>query len=177
MIIFPEKLTARDIRTLKAGAVTAVGILLFTISSSCLENWRQIRKSLSKKKTELETLVSPETGQASLISIVPVFAMPQYEEKQRFLFRNKLMEQFKKAGIKTEPLEILTRRKNTGNSGCDLLLVKCSSEKCKFAQILDFLATLKENPYLAAVEELNIKCDPNKRENFELNIVVSTFVK
>jgi len=177
MEILPKKLSAKDMRALKIGAVAVAVILLFVISSSWLKNWRHMRKSLSEKRAELKTIVSPEAKQAGLLAIVPVFELPHTGGKQKFLFRNKLKEQLNKAGIKSRPLEILAGRKSTSNVNYNLLRVKCSSEKCTFSQILNLLAVLKENPYLAGIEELNIKCDPKKREEFKLNIVVSTFVK
>ena len=33
------------------------------------------------------------------------------------------------------------------------------------------------NVYAHAIEELKIKCDPKKRQEFKLDIVVSTFVR
>ena len=54
--------------------------------------------------------------------------------------------------------------------------MKCSG-KCKFAQILDLLASLKENPYLVGIEEMRIKCDTKNRQEIELDLTVSTFAK
>ena len=113
--------------------------------------------------------------------MVPVFETPQAEEKQKFLFRDKLHEQLKKAGINTEPLQFLPVRKPEGVS-YKVLKIKCKG-KCKFDQLLDFLANLKENPYLVGVEELQIQCDtkepPEKRKDkeIEIDLTVSTFVK
>ena len=177
MEILPKTLSSKDIRALKIGALVLIGILVFAISSSWLKNWHRVRKSLWQKRTELKTLVSSEAKQAGMLAIVPVFEMPQTEEKQKFLFRNKLQEQFKKAGITTKPLEIRTNKKSAKNGGYNLLRVKCSSEKCKFSQILDLFGALKENSYLAGIEELNIKGDSKKPEDFKLDIVLSTFVK
>jgi hypothetical protein len=60
------------------------------------------------------------------------------------------------------------------------LKVKCKG-KCKFDQLLDFLAGLKENPYLVGVEELRVTCDtkvpPEKRNQVEIDLTVSTFAK
>lgn len=172
-----KRLNKKDIRAVKTGCIVVAGIVLFAVSSTFLENWQRTRKLLSEKQTELKTIVLPEAKLAGLTAVVPVFEIPQNEEKQKFLFRNKLKEQLKKAGIKTKPLKILTNRKNSNHPEYKLLYVKCSSEACAINQIFDLLASLKENPYLAGIEELNIRCDPKNREKFNLDIILSTFVK
>ena len=103
------------------------------------------------------------------------------EDKQKFLFRDKLHEQLKKAGITTDPLQFLPVRKPRGVP-YRVLKIKCKG-KCKLEQLLDFLANLKENPYCVGVEELRIQCDtkepPEKRKDkqIEIDLTVSTFVK
>jgi len=104
-----------------------------------------------------------------------VFEMPQKEETQRFLFRDKLNEQLKKAGIKNQPLQVASIGKS-GQAGYRLLRLKCSA-KCRFTQVLDLLADLKDNPYLVGVEELRIRCDKKKPQEVDLDLTVSTFVK
>jgi hypothetical protein len=54
--------------------------------------------------------------------------------------------------------------------------LKCSA-KCRFGQALDLLADLKDNPYLAGIEEFKMECDQKKRQDVKLDITVSTFVK
>jgi hypothetical protein len=49
--------------------------------------------------------------------------------------------------------------------------------KCKFEQVIDLLSHLNENPYLVAVEEIEMKCDPKKRQEMDLNLIVSSFVR
>jgi len=110
-----------------------------------------------------------------LLSIVPAFEMPEKEETQRFLFRDKLNEQLKKAGIQNQPLQVASIGRS-GQAGYRLLRLKCSA-KCRFTQVLDLLASLKENPYLVGVEELRIKCDSKKPQEVDLDLTVSTFVK
>jgi hypothetical protein len=101
--------------------------------------------------------------------------MPEKEEIQKFLFRDKFNEQLKKAGIRSEPLQILPASKSPV-ARYQLLRLKCSA-KCRFGQALDLLANLKDNPYLAGIEEFKIECDQKKRQDVELDITVSTFVK
>ena len=113
--------------------------------------------------------------QAGLMSIVPAFELPQAEDEQKFLFRDKLSEQLKRAGIRNKPLELQTGRKSP-LAGYKLLLVKCSAT-CQFTQVLDFLSRLNENPYLVGLEEFKIKCDPKKQGEVELDFTASTFAK
>jgi hypothetical protein len=140
-----------------------------------LEKWNQTKASLSQMKAKLKVIDMDEARQAGLMSIVPTFEMPQSEEKQKFLFRDKFNEQLKKAGIKSEPLQILPVGRSQ-QAGYKVLRLK-STGKAKFGQVLDLLAKLKENPYLVGIEEIRIQCDPKKREEVELELTVSTFVK
>jgi hypothetical protein len=171
-----KKLNQRDKRALKLGVVGVAAIFAFVFGSEWLDRWQHARGSLQAKRKQLQVISPSRAKQEALLAIVPVFEMPQEEEKQKFLFRSKLNEQLKKAGIKGEPL----RFQPIGTSRHDeykLLRLQCRAGKCKFGQVLDLLAVLKDNPYLVGVEKFEMKCDPKKREEFELNMIVSTFVK
>jgi len=172
-----RKLTPREIRTVQIGAVILVAIPAFTFGTKWIDDWRQVRLSLSQSQEKLRDLEADATKQAGLLSLVPVCEPPQEEDVQKFLFRDKLHEQLKKAGITTEPLQFLPVRKVESQK---VLKIQCKG-KCKFGQLLDLLASLKENPYLVGVEELKIDCDtkqpPDKRQDVEVALTVSTFVK
>ena len=170
-----DKLSERDIRALKIGAVCVVAILVFLSATSWRDHWVKVRGEKKKVKAQLDAMSADKIKQAGFMSIVPVFEMPVTEEKQKFLFRDKLNEQLKKAGIKSKPLQILTAGKSPV-PGYKLLRIKCSA-KCRFGQVFDLLARLNENPYLVGIEEMRIQCDPKKRQEVELNLTVSTFVK
>lgn len=170
-----EKLSQKDIRMLKIGAVCVAAILVFVFASELLGRWAEARASLAEVKNKLELIDVDKAKRSGLLSIVPVFEMPQKEETQRFLFRDKLNEQLKKAGIKNQPLQVASIGKS-GQAGYRLLRLKCSA-KCRFTQVLDLLANLKENPYLVGVEELRIRCDSKKPQEVDLDFTVSTFVK
>jgi hypothetical protein len=169
------KLGERDIRALKIGAVCVVAILVFLFASWWRDRWVKVREEGAKVTTQLEAISVDKTRQAGLMSIVPVFEMPVIEEKQKFLFRDKLREQLKKAGIKNKPLQVLSTVKSP-LAGYKLLRLKCSA-KCKFTQVLDLLTRLNDNPYLVGIEEMRIQCDPKKRQEVDLDLTVSTFVK
>ena len=170
-----EKLSQKDIRILKIGAVCVAAILVFVFASELLGRWAEARASLAEVKNKLELIDVDKAKRAGLLSIVPVFEMPQKEETQRFLFRDKLNEQLKKAGIKNQPLQVASIVKS-GQAGYRLLRLKCSA-KCKLTQVLDLLANLKENPYLVGVEELRMRIDKKKPQDVDLDLTVSTFVK
>jgi len=132
-------------------------------------------------KRKIADVETDKSRQATLAALVPVCETPEVEDKQKFLFRDRLHEQLKKAGVNTEPLQFLPVRKPKGLS-YKVLKIKCKG-KCKLDQLLDFLANLNENPYLVGVEELRIQCDtkepPERRKDKEIQIdlTVSTFVK
>jgi hypothetical protein len=174
-----RQLTQREKRMLQIGAVCVIAIPALTYGTNWLDHWGKIRTSLAAAKRELNGITIDNAKRAGLLSLVPVFEAPQPEETQKFLFRDKLYEQLKKAGIKNEPLTFLAV-KATKKAPYKVLRIKCKGQ-CKFEQLLDFLAVLKENPYLVGIEELSIQCDtkepPEKRKNVEINLTVSTFVK
>jgi len=174
-----RKLTQREVRILIFGAVAGVAIVALNFGLDGLDRWKKVRTSLASARAKLDDVVIDETKQAGLLSIVPVVETPQLEEKQKFLFRERLHEQLKKAGIKTEPLTILSGRKKAGIP-YKVLRIKCSG-KCKFEQLLDFLAAVQENPYLVGIEELRVDCDATKpadnRKEVEIDLTVSTFAQ
>jgi hypothetical protein len=170
-----EKLSKKDIRALKLGAVGAAAIIVFLFGSAGHARWAKAKANAAVLRTKLDTIDVDKAKQAGLLSVVPVLEMPQVEDEQKFLFRDKLSEQLRKAGIRNKPLELQTGRKSP-LPGYKLLLVKCSAT-CQFTQVLDFLARLNENPYLVGIEEFKIKCDPKKRGQVELDFTASTFAK
>lgn len=160
------------------GAVSVVAIFGLRYGMDALDHWKEVRVSLKQARAKLDDIAVSETKQAGLLSIVPVAEMPQPEEQQKFLFRDRLYEQMKKSGIKAEPLTIMPARKKSGVP-YKILRIKCKG-KCQFNQLLDFLTALPENPYLVGIEELKMECDTKqpaeKRKDVEIELVVSTFV-
>lgn len=161
------------------GAVSVVAIFALRYGLDGLDHWKEVRASLSQARAKLDDITVNEAKQAGLLSIVPVAEMPSPEEEQKFLFRDRLYEQLKKAGIKTDPMTIMPARKKAGIP-YGIIRIKCKG-KCRFEQLLDFLAALPENPYLVGIEEFRMKCDtkqpPEKRKDVEIELVVSSFVR
>lgn len=156
-------------------------VFVFTYGSKGYDHWSEARATLAAAQRKIGEVEADRSRQAALAAMVPVCETPQAEDKQKFLFRDRLHEQLKKAGIKTEPLQFLPVRKPKGLS-YKTLKIKCKG-KCKLDQLLDFLANLNENQYLVGVEELRVQCDtkepPEKRKDkeIEIDLTVSTFVK
>jgi hypothetical protein len=173
------KLSQRDVRALKIGVVAAILVLISVGLTKWFENWREIEKQLDGEKQNLSLMVLPEVKRAGLMSIVPKFEMPlDKPDQQLFNFRDKLSEQIKQAGIKSEPLQEVATKGSVPPPGYKLLCLKCTSSKCSFQQVLDLLAKLNENPYLFAVEEFKIaKSDPKKPNEIKLDLTVSTLIK
>lgn len=169
-----DRLSNRDKQALVIGGV-CVAVIVFIFVLKIPNRWAEARKSLALIRAKLKAIDVDQVRQAGLTSIVPVFEIPQVEEKQMLLFRDKLNEQLKKAGVSSKPLQVLPVTK-ARQGGYKILRVKCSGN-CKFEQALDLLAGLNENPYLAGIEEFKIKCDPKKRQDVELDFTVSTLVK
>ena len=169
-----KKLSQKEKRTVKFGLVCAGAIVAFTFGTKWLDNWKQARSSRAEITKNLKAINVKDAERAKLMSIVPVFEMPQKEERQKYLFRDKFNEQLGNARIKSEPLQVLTPIKS-GVAGYELLRLKCSA-KCSFGQALDLLARLKENPYLAGIEEFKIECDQKKRQDVKLDLTISTFI-
>jgi hypothetical protein len=160
-----------------------VAILIFVYGTKGLDRWNKSRNSLAAAKGKLGEVEMDKARLAGLLALVPVFEKPEPEEKQKSLFREKLYQQLKKAGINPEPPQpILGKKMTVSGTPYRVLKVKCKA-KCKFDQLLDLLAGLKENPYLVGVEELQIRCDtkepPEKRRDkpVEVDLVVSTLVR
>lgn len=167
-----QKLSERDIRTLKIGSICAVAILVFLFGAKWHTNWSNARADVKMKEAQLDSINMGDSKQAGLSSIVPAFEMPEKEEAQKNRFRDKFVDQLKKAGIKHEPLKVVTTQKTLYKS-YRLMNIQCKA-KCKFTQVLDLLAGLNENPHLVGVEVFQMKCNKTKPEEVELDLTVST---
>ena len=171
------KLSQRDKRALKIGAVGAIAILALTFGTTWVGHWTEVRKSIAEKRATLASIKVDRAQQERLMSIVPVFEDPNEEEEQKDRFREKFSEQLKKVGFKRgEPIRVLRAKRAQAGTGYKLLGLHTRGE-CKFQQVLDLLANVYENPYLVGIEEMRMECDPKKRQKFKLDLTVSTFVK
>jgi hypothetical protein len=175
------KLSKPDKRTLKLGAVGLVVILAYAfVIDPWVGDWLSTRSALKTERAKLDSIAPKSSGlaakQAGLVSIVPKLEMPQAESVQGPLFRGRFNEQLKKAGVNVTSLQFLQSAKSKQADGYKSLRLQCRG-KGKFAQVLDLLAGLGDNPYLVGVEELQLKCDTKKREQMDVVLTLSTFVK
>jgi hypothetical protein len=178
-----RKLNERERRMLLIGLAALAATLVFTYGARGIDQWSKSRTALAAAKKKLGEVETDKAKLAGLMAVVPVFEIPEPQEKQKTLFREKLYEQLKKSGINTEPPQPLLGRKiAVGGVTYQVLKIKCKG-KCKFDQFLDFMANLKENPYVVGVEELQIRFDtkepPEKRKDkdVDVDLIVSTFVR
>ena len=169
------KLSPKDIRALKIGVLCAAGIFVFWVASKVFDRLKEAQTSTALLNNKLELIDVDKAKQSGLVSIVPKFEMPISEEDQKFLFLEKLTEQFKKAGIQNQPLQVASKT-TSKKDGYQMLRLKCSAT-CRLTQALDFLANLKDNPYLVGIEELRLRIDKKKPQEVAMDLTVSTFVK
>ncbi len=170
-----NKMSQKDVRALKIGAVGVAVILVFLFASERYDRWDQARKSFSELQEKLDDIDLNKAKRSGLRSIVPVFEMPVAKEKQRFLFRDSLNEQLKDAGINNGFVQEVAGGKSPA-PGYNILRLKCSG-KCRFGLVLDLLGRLKRNPYLVGIEEMRVKIDPKNQQQAEFDLTVSTLVK
>ncbi len=175
------KLSQRDRRTIMFGAAAALVIIGWSLGLPWLKDWQETRTALAARKQQIK-LIAPGDDQAAakaveeLVRAVPVFEMPQREKEQIVLFRDAFSEQLKKAGIKVRTLEYTGTAAARRVGAYRLLRLQCRGQ-CQLNQAFDLLAALNENPYLVGVEDIQLKCDPRNRQNVDLTLTVSTFVK
>ena len=170
-----SKLSQKDIRALKMGAVGVAAIVALLIALEGYERWNNAREKSQELENQLDHIDLDKAKRSGLTSIVPVFQMPIEKEKQRFLFRDKFNEQLRNARINSLPLQEVPGGKSP-EPGYELLRLKCSA-KCSIEQVFNLLADLKNNPYLVGVEEMRIKKDARNQQQFDFDLTVSTLVK
>ena len=177
-----KRLSQRDKRALTFGIIAVAVILAYMSVGPWFKDWQGIRADLKARRDQLKVIApadDDETAKAAwekLALRVPVFEMPLPESKQVPLFRDKFNEQLKKAGIKIKTLQPIGGKSAKRISGYKLLKFQCRG-KCSLNQVLDLLAELNSNPYLAGIEELNIKFGQKDRKQMDLLLTVSTFAK
>ena len=171
-----EKFSEKDVRAIKMGAVGVAAILLFVFGSSLYGRWNEAKKNLAELENKLELIDLNDAKSAGLKSIVPVFEMPAEKETQKFLFLEELNRQLQSLRITSKPLQEVTGGKSP-DPKYKLLRLKCSVSNCRFDQVLDLLANLKQNPYLLGIEEMRIKCDSKNRQQVDLELTISTLTK
>ena len=173
------KLTDKERRLLQVGAICALAILAAAVVPKWWSRWSRVRTDIKVMQAMLEEASAGQLNPPGLAGMVPVFEMPQDPEKQKFLFRDKVDEQLKQAGLPSSPLQLEPLGKRRVGEFNRLSLKYKGT--CRFEQLVDFLVRLKENPYYAGVEEVILRADakkpPQERQDVEVEVTISTFVK
>jgi len=179
-----ERMSQRDKRALTFGIVAVAVILAYMSVGPWFKDWQDIRADLEDKRNQLK-MIAPAAGDKTakaawekLALRVPVFEMPLPESRQVLRFRDKFSDQLKKAGIKVKTLQPIGSKsaKRVPGHKVKLLKFQCRG-KCSLNQVLDLVAGLNSNPYLAGIEELSIKFGQKDRKQIDLMMTVSTFAK
>jgi hypothetical protein len=174
------QLTDRDKKTLWLGAVGAVFILGLVYVPKLTGRWRKVRSEMHAMESILQQIQNPKDAkQLFLDAQVPVYKMPTTADAQAFLFRDKLTEQIKKAGLKEVPLQTEFSRKRQAG-GYQPLYVSYAG-KCSFDKLLKLLVDLKTNPYYVGIEALKIEADPKQpaagRKEMTIELTLTTLAK
>ncbi|MCP4454541.1 MAG: hypothetical protein GY809_24045 [Planctomycetes bacterium] len=173
-------LTDKDKRTLWLGAVASVVILGLVYVPRLAGQWRSLRSEMHAMESTLQQIQNPKDAKQKFMDTqVPVYKMPVAADAQAFLFRDKLTEQIKKAGLKEVPLQTeFSKKRVTG--GYQPLYVSYAG-KCSFDKLLKLLVDLKTNPYYVAVEALKIEADPKTpaqgRKEMTIELTLTTLAK
>ncbi len=157
------KLSQKDIKTLKLGAVLVAAVIVLYFALSGYERWNAAKESFAKLQGDVDLLDMDKAKSSGLLRIVPAFEMPVEKEKQKYLFRDSIDAQMKNAGITSGPLQEVPGGKSPV---LPYSLVRWKgSGTCSFSQLLNLLAVLKENPYLVGIEELRITNTQQQRNS------------
>ena len=173
-------LTDKDKRTLWLGAVASVVILGLVYVPKLVGRWGKMRSEMHAMESTLQQIQNPKDGkQLYLDSQVPVYKMPTNKDAQASLFRDRLTEQIKKAGLKEVPLQTEYSKKTVAG-GYQPLYVSYAVV-CSFDKLLKLLVDLKTNPYYVGIEALKIEADPKKpaegRQEMTIELTLTTLAK
>jgi len=175
------KLSEKDKKTIRFGALAAAIILTVGGLNILMKEYSKTGKKLTAAKNKLESVLPQKDGalnhkQAGLYKIVPVFQTPKAEDIPGETFRKKFMEQLKKAGVKYTDLDLMPMSSKKNSAGFRTRSLVCKG-KCSFAQAMDLQAALYENPWFVGVEEFKISSSTKNKSIMDMTIKVSTFIK
>jgi len=172
-----ENLNEKDKKTLTMGVVAVLGLVVMVLGYFGYSTWEQKKSEYDAKDKDIKTLNLTDSAYNNLLATVPIFQMPLDQETQKNNFRDSLSTLFDDLRISTELwVEVPANKAERLPVGYGKLCLKTStSGNCSFQSILNLLAALKENPYLAGIEEFKITCDPQNPQSASLSLVLSTF--
>lgn len=173
-----NQFSPRDKRAIVVTCVAMVVILFYVVVyDPWMADWDRVSAEIKSKESVAKLLDATSTKAkqrfASFNEMIPAYAPPEKVETQRLLFEGKLVEQFKKAGLKPISMVFSTPKYVSAIGYYKLSFqMKC---QCKFKQVFDLLATLRENPYLVGIEALDIKLDSKDRSKVDFTLKLSTY--
>ena len=174
-----DRLSDKERRMVRIGAICVAAILVGAVVPKWWGHWSKIRTQIRDNQTLLDQATKGEFNPAGLAALVPVFEMPKDMEAQKVLFRDEVNRQLNQARMPSAPLQIEPVGKQMVGKYTRLNLKYKGT--CRFDQLLDFLALLKNNKYYAGVEELVLKADPKRspqeRQSLEVEMTISTLFK
>ena len=163
-----------DRRVLVIGGGCVVLIMLFgLVVGPWLDGWSQMRAQLAAVEGKFERAglgdsAAVRAKQAALIAKVPAFELPVSLQQQRLLFERRVDKQLKAAGLTVKSIQYAGKPKVDPQAGYKMLKLNCRGAKCNWGQLLDLLAGLDENLYLVSVEDIQIRCNQQNRNEIEL---------
>ena len=176
-----DKLSEKDQKTIKVGAVLMGIILVCGGMRILLNQYSMTSKELDEAKSRFSSVTPKSDGaltpkQAGLYSVVPVFEIPKKEDIPGETCRKKFMEQLRDAKVNFRDVILQPMSSKRNACGFRKRNLHCKG-KCSFAQAVDLLAKLYENPWFVGLEEFKIECNPKNRSQMDLTITISTFIK
>ncbi|MBW8016819.1 MAG: hypothetical protein FVQ82_11580 [Planctomycetes bacterium] len=176
-----NKLSEKDQKTIKVGALLMAIILACGSMNILLKEYSKMDKELSDARGILKSVTPKDDGkltvkQAGLYKTVPVFKAPEKEAIPGENFQKMFMEQLKGLKIKYTVLNLMPMSNKENACGFKTRNIHCKG-KCSFAQAVDLVAKLYENPWFVGIEEFKIDCNPKNRRQMDLAITVSTYIK
>lgn len=173
-------MTQKDKKTLAFGAVIVVLVVGYVVGDPWFRDWRSVRTQIRTRRAKIDAVTSKSEAAKKktdeLNRMVPVFEIPALEKKQAVLFRDAFNEQLKKAGLQVKTLQPVGSKSAKRVSGHKLLKYQCRG-RCNIDQIFNLMADLNSNPYLAGVEDINLKCDQKDRRQMDFVLTVSTLAR
>ena len=139
-----DKLTDKERRVITIGAVCVAAVLAVSVVPAWWSQWNRIRADIKKQKQMLTEATTGQYNPPGLATLVPAFDIPKDPETQKNLFRDKVNEQLRQAGLPSAPLQIEPAGGKQLYDGYGRLTLKYKGT-CQFGQLMDFLARLKEN--------------------------------
>jgi hypothetical protein len=176
-----NKLSEKDRKTIKVGAVLMAIILVCGGMNILLSEYSRTSKELDAVKSKFNSVMPNSDGsltskQAGLYNIVPVFEIPKKEDIPGETCRKKLMEQLRKAKVNFRDVILQPMANKENACGFRKRNLRCEG-KCTFTQAMDLVASLYENPWFIAIEEFKIERNAKNRSQMDMTITISTYIK